>query len=83
VILVIWLLTLTVAVVLADGWLDRSGTSAKLAECSYRRMATLHGIQRQKEVAQFKAQLRRDAVILRRRLDAELRELDRREGGRR
>lgn len=78
---VLWLLILSLVVVLADGWLTRSGTSARLAERSYKALATLHGIQRQKEVAQFKAELRRDAAEQRRRLDAELRAFDRREQG--
>jgi hypothetical protein len=78
-----WLLALSLVVVLVDGWLTRSGTSARLAERGYRAMATLHGIQRQQEVAQLKAELRRDAAEQRRRLDAELRAFDRREQGQR
>ena len=78
---VIWPLVLSLVLVLADGWLTRSGNRSKLAEHGYRAMVRLHGIQRQREVAQFKVELRRDAAAQRRRLDAELREQDKRERG--
>jgi hypothetical protein len=83
VIVMLWLLALSLAVVLVDGWLTRSGTSARLAERSYTAMARLHAHQRRKEVAQFKVELRRDAAEQRRRLDAELRAFDRWERGQR
>ncbi len=80
---VLWLLVLSLAVVLVDGWLTRSNRSARLAERSYKALATEHGIQRQKEVAQFKVELRRDTAEQRRKLDAELRAFDRWERGQR
>jgi hypothetical protein len=77
VILVIWLLLLNVVMELAPGWLAPHVT--KPDDDPDQVIVSLHRIRCQQQVAQFKAELRRDAAEQRRRLDAELFELDRQE----
>jgi hypothetical protein len=74
---VIWLLVLSLAVVLADGWLTRRSTKADGDPEQV--IVALHRIRCRFQVAQFRVELRRDAAEQRRRLDRELREFDRRE----
>lgn len=73
----VWLLLLNVVMELAPGLLAPHG--AKPNDNPDQVIASLHRIQCQQQVAQFKAELRRDAAEQRRRLDAELCELDRQE----
>ncbi len=71
----IWLLLLNVVMELVPGWVAQHG--AKPDDNPDQVIVSLHLIQCQQQVAQFKAELRRDAIEQRRRLDAELCELDR------
>lgn len=52
------------------------------AENSYQVAVALHYIRRRLELSQLTIETRQRAVVLRRQLDAELDDLDRREGGR-
>lgn len=76
-ILVIWLLLLNVVMELVPGWVAQHG--AKPDETPDQVIVSLHRIRCQQQVAQFKAELRRDAAEQWRRLDAELCEMDRQE----
>jgi hypothetical protein len=77
VILVAWLLVVSLAVVLADGWLTRH--HARADGDTEQVIAALHRNRRRLQVAQFKVELRRDAAKARRRLGDELDALDKRE----
>lgn len=76
-ILVIWLLVLNVVMELVPGWVARNGV--KPDDNPDQVIVSLHRIRCQQQVAQFKAELRRDATEQRRRLNAELCALDRHE----
>jgi hypothetical protein len=74
-----WLFVmLVVATPVTLGLLSFRRRKSTVDSASYQTMVELHGIRRRLEVAQFKAELRRDAAELRRELRGELDRLDRR-----
>jgi hypothetical protein len=72
-----WLLSLSFVVVLADGWLTRKNAQSDAG--NYQAMVALYGILRRLQVAQFKAELRRDTARVWREVDEELCQVDEQE----